>query len=211
MSTKKTQDTKSSNALTFDPKSKALYDKLIGSSGDLLQSWMNNPFGNPLYKLGLGQSQRGAQAAGQQGMGALMNNMKISGITGRAGNAFQQAQVNKMGRTNLGLMSGANVGNVMNALQRQQQATAMGMSFQPLLTGETANSHSQEQTSGLGTWLPQLVGAGLQGAMGMATGGASTIASKGMSAASGSGGNPFASFNPSFPGFPQNPFMRPTQ
>lgn len=179
---------------------------LSQGGGKQLLDMINNPFGNGLYKLGLGQSQRGAQLQGQQGINALMNNMKVNGISGRAGNAFQTAQLGKMGRTNLGLMSGANVGNVMSALQRQQQATGMGMSFNPLLTGESANSHSTQTTSGLGTWLPQLAGA----ALGAATGGISTAvgaATKGLSAATGAGqSNPFASFNPSFPAFPTNPF-----
>jgi len=215
MSTKKTSDTQSKSTLSFDPVSKAMYNQLIGAAGNYTMGQINNPFGNPFYKMGLGQSQRGAQLSANQGMNAFLQNLRVNGISGRAGNAFQMAQQNKLGRNALTLMSGANVGNVMSALQRQQQNAMMGMSYQPLMTGESSTSHAQEQTSGLGTWLPQLAGGLMQGVLGMATRGVTDpLAGKGLGAATGNmgavnqmAGSPFAPFNPSFPGFPKNPFQ----
>lgn len=176
MSTKQTNTQDSRNSLLFDPKSKGLYDKLIGSSGDLLQSWMNNPFGNALYKLGLGQSQRGAQLQGQNAFGVLNNNAKISGFGGNAGNGFLEAMRSRIGRSNQSMFSQATTGNVMNALNRQMQATQMGLMFNPLVTGEKGHSESVQTTSGLGTWLPQLLKGGLSAAMALGTGGASLAA-----------------------------------
>lgn len=231
MSTKSTTNQNSSNALNYDPASKGLYSSLTGAGGKQLLDLINNPFGNSLYKLGLGQSQRGAQQTGQQGIQALLNNMKVGGISGQAGNAFQTAQLNKLGRSNLTTMSNANVGNITNALQRQMTATGMGMSFNPLLTGETGKSTTTQQQSGLGTWLPQLLG-GIAGAgLGMATGGASAVTSafnpskwvgqggqgfappvNPLQMPGGGGGMPniFAGYQPSMPSFGggQNPLFR---
>jgi hypothetical protein len=168
MSTK--NETDSQNTLNYDPASLALYKKLTQGGGNVLSQYMNNPFGNAWYNLGLGQSMRGATQLGQQNINALTNNMRVSGIGGGAGNAFQQAMMSNIGRGNQALRSQANMGNVFQALQRQMQATGMGMSFNPLLTGETGKS-TQTQ-SGLGTWLPQLIGTLGGAAMGAFGGGA---------------------------------------
>lgn len=176
MSTKTTSTQNSSNALQYDPASKNIYNQLTGSSSKQLLDMINNPFNNPLYSMGLGQSMKGAGAMGNNAMQSLMQNMKQGGFGGNSGNGFMAAQMGKMGRSNLTNRANANTGNVMNALQRQMQGTAMGMSFNPLLTGEKGNSNSSQTTGGLGTWLPQLIGAGLGMAGGAMTGGLSGAA-----------------------------------
>lgn len=174
MSTK--QESTSNNTLNYDPSSLALYKKLTSGGGNVLSQYMNNPLSNPWYNLGLGQSMKGATQLGQQNMNTMTNNMKVSGIGGGAGNAFQQAMTSNIGRGNQSLRSQANLGNVFQALQRQMTATGMGMSFNPLLTGESGKS--TQQTSGLGTWLPQLLGSLAGAGMSAATGGMSGAAGK---------------------------------
>lgn len=180
MSTKTTTDTKadSSSQLQYDPGALGLYGNLTRSGGQQLSQMMNQPFSNPLYQMGLGQSQAGATAAGNQAMQMLGNNQKVSGLSGNAGQGWLAAQKGRTGRSNLSMMSGANTSNVMAALQRQLQATGMGMAFQPLMTGEKGKSNSltSQQQSGLGTWLPQLLSAGL----GAATGGLGAMGGKGL-------------------------------
>ena len=177
ISTKKETNSsqQSTSNLQFDPQSKNIYNQLTGSGSNVLQQYMSQPFNNPWYNLGAAQGQRGANQMGQNMTNALTQNMRVSGIGGGAGNAFQMAQMGKIGRATGSMRSQANLQNIFGALGRQMQATGMGMSFQPLMTGENSSgsSKSVEQTSGLGTWLPQLLGAGLQGAMGAMTGGAS--------------------------------------
>lgn len=169
MSTKTTTDSK--NTLNYDSKSKGIYDSLTGSGSNFLQDLIKNPFSNPSYKLGLGQSQRGAQAQGQNSIQALLSQMRTSGMSGNSGNAFQMAQTAKAGRASAGMMSQANIQNIFQALSRQQGAAGQAMAFSPLLTGESG--HSTQQQGGLGTWLPQLLGAGLGAAGSMFTGGMS--------------------------------------
>lgn len=188
MSTK--QETQSQNTLNYDKGSKSNYDSLTGAGTNVLSSYMNNPFGNAFYRMGLGQSQAGATAQGSNNMSALMSQMKTSGFAGNGGNAFQMGQMGKIGRSNSSMMANANTSNVMSALQRQMTATGMGMSFNPLLSG-TSGTQTQT-TSGLGTWLPQLLGAAGGAAMGMATGGASTAMSSMKMPSYMSGGSAFA-------------------
>lgn len=167
MSTKQTTNQSSSSALQYDPASKNIYGSLTGAGGGVLNQYMVNPFNNPFFNIGTGQAQRGAQQMGANAIQALMQNQKVSGLSGQAGQGFQQAQLGRIGRSTLSMGAQGNMANVMAALNRQMQATGMGMSFQPLLTGEKGQSQSVQQTSGLGTWLPQLLGT----AAGMAMGG----------------------------------------
>lgn len=204
MSTKTTTDNKSdsSSALQYDPGSKGLYSSLTGSGANILGGYMNNPFSNPTFQMGLGQSQAGATASGNQAMQMLGNNQKISGLSGNAGQGWLAQQKSKTGRSNLSMMAGANTSNVMQALQRQMQATGMGMAFQPLMTGEKGNSNSNttQQTGGTGTWLPQLLGAAAGMGMGALTGGASTALGGlmgGMGGSSVPGGGSIQSMAPS--------------
>lgn len=167
MSTKQQTNQSSSNSLNYDPTSLGNYSSLTGSGTQQLMGMINNPFQNAMFNMGAGQAQKGAAQGGANNMSALQSMMKTSGMSGSAGQGFQMAQQGRMGRANQSMMGQANTSNVMNAMQRQMQATGMGMSFNPLLKGTTGNSQSTQTTGGLGTWLPQLLGAGL----GAATGG----------------------------------------
>lgn len=216
MSKKTTTTQNSSNALQYDPASKNIYNQLTGAGSKQLLDLINNPFSNPLYSLGLGQSMKGAGAMGNNAMQALMQNFKQGGFGGNAGNGFMAAQMGKIGRMNLSNRANANTSNVMNALQRQLTATGMGMSFNPLLTGEKGKSNSTQTESGLGTWLPQLLGAGLgmgMSAMNPASGAGSIFgATKGMPSSQWGGAATGSSMYPGFTGLgtaqaPPNPLM----
>ena len=185
MSTKTSTSQASTNKLNYDPNALNLYQNLIRSGGMQLSNLMNQPLSSPLYQMGLGQSIKGATAGGANNMGALQQLMRTSGFTGTGGQGFQSAQTAKIGRANQGLVAGANTANVMNALQRQLQATGMAMSFQPLLKGTSGTSQSTQTQSGLGTWLPQLLGAGLGMATSGLTSGAGMLSAMGGSAVPG--------------------------
>lgn len=218
MSTK--QETDSTNTLNYDPTALAQYQKLISGGSNVLSQYINNPFGNQFYQMGLGQSMAGANQLGQQNINSLTNNMKVSGIGGNSGNAYQQAMMSNIGRGNQSLRSQANIQNVMQAFQRQMTATGMGMSFSPLLTGQ--KGQTTQTQSGLGTWLPQLLGAlggagmsaltgGMGGAAGAATGSFNlpSRASGGVGSMPGFGPTGFGSIglpNPSGPSMP-NPLL----
>lgn len=182
MSTQNTTTSNQSTGLTFDPGSLSLYKGLTGAGGNVLKGYMNNPFGNAFYKMGAAESQKGANALGQQNINAMQQIARTSGLGGNAGTGWLQAQKARTGRANQSLRSQAQMSNIQAALQRQIGATGMGMSYSPLMTGQTSSGKTTQETSGLGTWLPQVLGAGLGMATSMATMGA------GGGAASGGGG-----------------------
>src|SRR5579884_3358372 len=175
MSKKTTTTSNNQSSLQYDPGSLANYQKLTGGATNTLLGYMNNPMGNPLFNLGSQFAQRGAAQQGQNNINALTQNMLTSGLGGNAGAGFKMAQLAKMGRSNASMMSQANLGNIMNAFQRQLGAAGMGLSFNPLMTGTTSSGTETQKQSGLGTWLPQLLSTGMGMAMAPFTGGASAM------------------------------------
>lgn len=203
-----TQQTSGSNtsSLQFNPIAQGIYNNLIGTGGNQLNSMIQDPFGNPLYQMGLNQSMKGAQQAGANNMGVLNQNQLTQGLGGQAGAGWLAAQRAMTGRANASILSGANIANVMQALTRQMQATGMGMSFSPQLTGQKGSFSQTQTTGGLGTWLPQLAAAGIGAGMSAATGGMSGAMKAGGPPTSSSGvmgtfpGQSFSGFS----GFPSS-------
>lgn len=169
MSSQQQTTGQSSNSLSFNPIAQGIYNNLIQGGSGVLSGYMNNPLGNPLYQMGLGQSQKGAQQLGANNMAALTQNQLVQGLGGNAGAGWLNAQKAQTGRANQSLLSQANIGNVMQAFNRQLGATGLGMSFSPQLTGSSGTSSQTSTTSGLGTWLPQLLGGGLAAGLGIAS------------------------------------------
>lgn len=171
MGTKQTTTGSNQSTLQFNPIAQGIYNQLVQGGGNVLSQYTNAPFSNPFYQMSAALGQKGAQQMGQNNMQALLQNMLTSGISGGAGAGFKQAQMAQLGRANQSMMSQANVSNVLAALQRQMAAAGTGLSFSPQLTGQKGTFSQTQQTSGLGTWLPQLAGGGLSAAMGFAGGG----------------------------------------
>jgi hypothetical protein len=82
------------------------------------------------------------------------------GILSNSG-AFMNASLNRNMLAGSNMQSNAFNSSVNSALQNRGIAMASMQAYQPLQTGQTTN----QSTGGLGTWLPQLVGAGLGAAM----------------------------------------------
>src|SRR5579863_5371142 len=114
--TNKTSSNQSStNSLQFNQGAESIYNALTSGGGNVLSQYMNNPLSNPFYQLGQSQSQGAASQLGGQAMGVLGQNQKTSGLTGNAGAGWLAAQKGKTGRSNMSMMSQANLGNIMNA------------------------------------------------------------------------------------------------
>lgn len=198
MGTQTDNTSSQSQNMQFNPVAQGAYNSMVGSGSNVLNQYMQNPLSNPMYNLGLQQSMKGASQAGQNNMGALQSQMKTSGMGGTAGQGFQTAQTAQMGRANQAMSSQANMANVMQALQRQMSATGMGMSFSPQMTGTSGSSQSQTSTGGLGTWLPQLLGAAggmMTGGLSSMLGGATSALTPGPGASSGAPAAPFSPLN----------------
>lgn len=136
------------------------YNSMQPGLASTVNSYMNNPFSNPFFQT---QAQMGTSQAnnmGQTGMNTLTNNLRASGMSTSSPAALQmmqqQSMQNSANRANLGFLSPVN-----NALGMQQSAMNTAAQYKPLQTGQT------QSQSGIGSWLPQILG----GALGAVTGG----------------------------------------
>lgn len=167
MSTKKT----STSTTAFNQPSLNAFNAMQPQVQALLQQYMSNPLAavNPIYNLSGQLAQRNAARLGQSAMSNLSNNMAASGFGGVNMPAFMQSQIAAQNRATSGLQANAFLQNQLAknqaALGVQQFGLGGAQSYRPLVTGGT----NVESQSGLGSWLPQVLGAGL-GIAGMAFG-----------------------------------------
>lgn len=166
MGTTNTTTGNNTSSLQFNPIAQGIYNNLIGSGSNVLSGYINNPFGNSAYTLGAAQSQQGAMQAGNNNMQALNQSALTNGLTGQSGAGFMAAQKAQTGRANQAMSSQANVQNILSALSRQMSAAGTGMSFSPQLTGQSGNFIQQSNSSGTGTWLPQVASMAMSGGLG---------------------------------------------
>jgi hypothetical protein len=170
----KTQ-TNTTQAITYDAASKAVYDPLQkGINDNLQQDMQTDPTKSSTFNLGLQSALRGNMLAKARASQNIFGNMQGSGFSG-AMQPFQQAQINKAARAGGAMDAQAVNSNFMNYDMLRRQATGLAMNYRPLQTGQTSNS--TQTTSGTGTWLPQVIGAGAQIGLGFATGGLSLAGS----------------------------------
>jgi hypothetical protein len=171
VSTKTTTD--STNTLTYDAASKGVYNSLQPQIGSMLSSWMGDPLkaSGFLQNVAMGQKQISTSQAGQTQN--MMQNAKMQGFNGAYMPAFMQSSMAKQGRATSAMQSQNFMGNLSQSRMLGLQATGMAQGYNPLMTGSTGQSTTTK--SGLGTWLPQVLGAGLSMATGL--GGAGSLAS----------------------------------
>lgn len=130
---------------------------------------VNNPYSNPFYQQTLSQGMNSANQINQNQQQNLSQNISRSGI---GENSAAGTMLHQMG----GYMASHNqAGAFQNASNQAQSMYGQGMNFlsNPLATGGTMHGVQTEQSGGLGTWLPQVIGAGLGAAGGIMSGGAS--------------------------------------
>lgn len=158
----------------FAPGSMANYQALQGSYVPALQDLINNPLGNPMFQAMAGNMRAQVGGNNAASMQTLTNNMTQFG---GASSPFMASQMARLGRTTSSQQAGGYNNLLIQAMQQRMQGLGMAGSFNPLVTGGnqsqsytgnmTGSSSGQQtqQQSGLGTWLPQLLSAGLGGAM----------------------------------------------
>jgi hypothetical protein len=149
------------------------YNSMMPGYASTVNSYMNNPFGNPFMQQ---QQQMGTNQAnnlGATGMANTTRNLNMSGISQNSPAALQMMQQQMMNnsstKANLGFLQ-----PMQNALGMQQSAMQQAGSFKPLQTGQT------QSQGGVGSWLPQILGGGLSlltgGLLGGGGGGAAQTA-----------------------------------
>lgn len=157
------------NTNQYAPGAMANYSSWMAQLQPMLSGMMSNPFGSPSFNMNLQQQTKAASQLGQRNMRNSLQSFGNQGL-GTTGGAMQQL---------MGTMSryGSNVqmqgyNNAFNQAQTNQwNAASLGTSAfgNPLSTGNT----STQTTSGVGSWLPQILGSILGGASSLLTGGLS--------------------------------------
>ena len=205
MSTKKT--TTASQAGVFDPGAMQQYQSLTGAGGQALSDEIRNPYGNMFFNQQLGMQRRQIGQGFQQGQQALQQRAQAMGINPSSPAYF--SQLNKLQRQMQSEQSQGYNQLLLGASNIRQGAISQAMNFRPLQTGQ--HGVQTEQSSGLGTWLPQVAGMGLS----LATGGMSGMGAGGGMGAFGPQMSQMAhmgqGFDPSgWSGQGQNSSMQPT-
>jgi hypothetical protein len=184
MSTKK--ETKTS--IDYNQAGMQNYNAFQQPLNEGLSNFAKNPLQSSYFQNAYNMSLAQNQRAQQGNMSTIMNNFKTVGGGGMNMPGFQQSLMNQSSR--MGSLANSNAFNthLMNAVSNQKWALASMQNYNPLQTGQTTT----EKTSGTGTWLPQVVGAGLGVAGAAMTGGLSTMAGWGKMLGGMSGNNAFA-------------------
>lgn len=177
----------------YNQASMGAYNALMPQTASMLQSYMNNPMGvvSPFYNLATQQAVRSANAAGTARMGNITGNMAALGAPNANLAAYKQSQINAGARANTANTANAflqgNLGKAQAALGVQQAGLSGALNFRPLQTGTTQT----ETQSGLGTWLPQVIGGAAGMAMNAFMPGAGAMANLGGNFGNNAGATPF--------------------
>src|SRR6185312_9901643 len=162
MSTKQTSSGTNSTAFQFDPQSMNQYLSNIATTMPWLRNNVTNPYGSDAFKQESAINQDNALNVGARNKSNLLNNAAALGY-GTSGGLFQ-SMLARAGRDTSNLQAQGFRSAVGNANTRQMQSAGMLNAFQPLMTGSKGSFTNTQTTSGLGTWFPQVIGAGLSAA-----------------------------------------------
>lgn len=140
------------------------YQSFMNTYGPMLLQWATNPFNNSAYRLNLSQNMAQANQGSMNAIQNAMSNFNMAGMGGAPSGARAQL-MSQLGRYGTSLGSNAFLSAANNAVNRQNQAVNTMVGWQPMQTGQ------KQTVGGLGTWLPQVIGAGVKVATGLAGGG----------------------------------------
>ncbi|SRR5581483_974138 len=195
MSTKSTtssnQSYGSNTGFAFNGFGQNAYDSMTPQMAGTVLDYMKDPQSSTFFNQRLQQAfgNIGLQSAAQQKQ--LFSNLNASGMSGQGMSGFLGDQLARQSRATSAQKANAFTGNLLDAENARRWATGLAASYQPQQIGVSTTGNSSgtttQSTGGLGTWLPQVIGAGV-GAFtgGMGGGGLGSLFSKG----GGSGSTP---------------------
>jgi hypothetical protein len=171
--------TKTESKINYDPNAMGIYGQGIKTASGVFNQWATNPYSNPFFNMQKAFLSNQAAGVGQRNVSTILSNASRSGFGG-GNSGFTQSLIAQAGRATSGLQNQGLFQALQQANQNQQFALGNLWNFQPLMTGST------QTRSGLGTWLPQVLGAAAMAGMAPFTGGASLA---GMGSMIGGAGN----------------------
>ena len=168
----------------YNPAGMQTYNALQGPAAGVFNSNINNPYDNAFFN---SQKAAGSSAA----TGFSRPNTQANAALGINNPTFNASQTTTQGRATLANQGRMTNNLILGAASNRETSLQSAMNYRPLQTGGT----EVKQTSGLGTWLPQVIGMGI----GAVTGGLGLGGQQGGfgAAAMGAGkASPFGGFLP---------------
>jgi hypothetical protein len=163
----------------YDSGSLGNYQSLQGPSAGLLSSLISNPYHNALFNQMSARGSRQIAGQNQARTQATMQSNRALGIGSDPALLSSQTASNERAGLSAAAQQRSNL--ILGATQMRQSALQSALNYRPLQTG----GKSVQQTSGLGTWLPQVIGLGVAGAEAAFSGGMFHGAPKGGATAPG--------------------------
>jgi len=188
VSTKTTTKTKQSGEqkTTFDPAGLRGYQQLQNPLVSSILQYLDDTARQTQEQLRIGQGERAIGTAFGSQFQNLASNALALGMPSAVAPGYFQSQIARLGRSRAGASAQNVIQNKFFTDRSRQDMIRTGMQFRPLQTGGTFQSQgtTTQKKSGLGTWLPQVIGAGV----GLATGGLSALAGGAAGAGGGAAG-----------------------
>ncbi len=180
MSTK----TKTEQKIDYNKPSMGVYEGLQPQLASYYKQILGPIADSPWFRAALSMGNRQATQLGQRGVRNVMGNFAASGMSGAGMPGFLAANLGRAGRATSGLQANAFWNAYLGAAQQQAQGAQGAQAYSPLQMGQTTT----QTKSGLGTWLPQTLGAVASIGLAPFTGGASLMGLGGLGASSFPGG-----------------------
>jgi hypothetical protein len=170
--------------MAFDPMSQAIYQSLLPAGTAILQQYLTDPVRAAYTMLGVGQAHRMLGQMGATQAATAMQNLRQLGMAGHVLQPVLAQQLSNIALQTQSQKAQALLDALQQAAALQRAAGGAAMSYTPLQIGQDTLSdvlrqaqmqqrmagRTEEMTGGLGTWLPQVLGAGLSfglGALGL--------------------------------------------
>lgn len=159
MSTKNTTTGSNQTAFQFNPGSMSAYTSNLASFLPFAQGLYQNPYGNQMFQQESAINQDQAANIGARNKSNVLANANAMGYSTNGG--LINSMLASAGRATGNLQAQGFRSAVQNANSRAMTGLGISSAFQPLMTGSNSNFQQTQQTSGLGTWLPQVAGMAL--------------------------------------------------
>jgi hypothetical protein len=148
----------SNSSAQFNPTAMQGYNAMQGPATQGLSSNISDPYSNMLFNTQLGMGSRNNAMQTSSALGAQQQNWQARGMNSSSPAAmFMNQNLVNQGRSNQASMFN---NLLLQAGNFRQNSIQGAMNYRPLQTGQ----NNQQTTSGTGTWLPQVIAAGMSAA-----------------------------------------------
>lgn len=153
--------TTTNSTIQYNPTGMTAYNSLVPQFQNTVQQFMQDPLSSTYFNQNLGLQSKFLNQQGVARQQNITGNQAALGMGGRMLSGYAAGQSAAASRGTTGQVSNAFTGLLNNATAARQWAAGQAGAFRPLETGQ----NTVQTQSGLGTWLPQLAGAAIGGAM----------------------------------------------